>query len=142
MAKFDVALRKDGKFWEGAKIPVYSTEKAAGADLANKFAPTLVHTGIDVELADNEALLLLNRSGSPRKGLVLANGVGLVDADYYGCKANDGEVMFAFYNVLPYDVVIKAGDRIGQGVIINYIRAEGSSVGGERTGGFNSTGDR
>ena len=86
--------------------------------------------------------MLLNRSGSPRKGLVLANGVGLVDADYYGCKANDGEVMFAFYNVLPYDVVIKAGDRIGQGVIINYIRAEGSRVGGERTGGFNSTGDR
>lgn len=50
--------------------------------------------------------------------------------------------MFAFYNVLPYDIVIKAGDRIGQGVIINYIRAEGSRVGGERTGGFNSTGDR
>lgn len=50
--------------------------------------------------------------------------------------------MFAFYNVLPYDVVIKAGDRIGQGVIVNYIRAEGSSVGGERKGGFNSTGDR
>ena len=68
--------------------------------------------------------------------MVLANGVGLVDADYYGCKANDGEVMFAFYNVLPYDVVIKAGDRIGQGVIINYIRAEGSSIVGERTVGL------
>lgn len=36
-----------------------------------------------MELADNEALMLLNRSGSPRKGLVLANGVGLVDADYF-----------------------------------------------------------
>lgn len=180
MAKFYVARKADGKEWVGAKIPVYSTKKAAGADffavedtvipcrgtqydeicavkksdvfddlsdsdkqlVANKFAPTLVHTGIKVELADDEALMLLNRSGSPRKGIVLANGVGLVDADYYGCKANDGEVMFAFYNVLPYDIVIKAGDRIGQGVIIKYSRAEGSSVGCERTGGFNSTGDR
>lgn len=72
--------------------------------------PTLVHTGIKANMEKDEALMLYNRSSNPKKlGLVLANGVGVVDADYYNSDDNDGEIMFAFYNFMPWDISIKAG---------------------------------
>lgn len=103
--------------------------------------PTLVHTGIKACMEDDEVLCVYNRSSGPKKlGLVLANGVGVIDADYYNNPDNDGEIMFAFYNFLPCDVTIKKGDRIGQGVFYKFLRAEGARIGGARVGSFGSTG--
>lgn len=103
--------------------------------------PTLVHTGIKACMEDDEVLCIYNRSSGPKKlGLVLANGVGVIDADYYNNTSNDGEIMFAFYNFLPCDVRIKKGDKIGQGVFYKFLRAEGAKIGGKREGGFGSTG--
>ncbi len=107
------------------------------------FAPTLVHTGIKASMEEDEVLYLYNRSSNPKKkGLILANGVGVVDADYYNNPDNDGEIMFAFYNILPWDVTIKQGERIGQGVFAKYLRpSAGLRVKDEgRDGGFGSTG--
>ena len=62
--------------------------------------PTLVKTGIKAYMLDDEMLCLYNRSSNPKKkGLVLSNGVGIVDKDYYGNPDNDGAIMFAFYNI-------------------------------------------
>ena len=110
--------------------------------IQSAFAPTKVHTGIKANMEEDEVLELYNRSSNPKKmGLVLANGVGVVDADYYNNPDNDGEIMFAFYNVLPWAVTLKVGDRIGQGVFKKYLRpTEGLRVKDvERTGGFGST---
>lgn len=106
------------------------------------FKPTLVHTGIKAYMLEDEVLELYNRSGNPFKlGLVLANGVGVVDSDYYSCEDNDGEIMFAFYNFLPYDVKINRGERIGQGVFKKFLRPDKALVDSTvREGGFNSTG--
>lgn len=107
------------------------------------FAPTLIHTGIKASMEEDEVLEIYNRSSNPKKlGLVLANGVGVIDADYYNNTDNDGEIMFAFYNILPWTVTIKAGDRIGQGVFKKYLRpTEGLRIkDAERKGGFGSTG--
>lgn len=104
--------------------------------------PTLVHTGIKASMEEDEVLELYNRSSNPKKlGLILANSVGVVDADYYNNPDNDGEIMFAFYNIMPYDVIIKSGDRIGQGIFKKYLRPEkGLRIkNAERTGGFGST---
>ena len=112
-------------------------------DQKKGFAPTLVHTGIKAQMEDDEVLYLYNRSSNPKKmGLILANGVGVIDADYYNNPDNDGEIMFAFYNILPWDVTVKAGDRIGQGVFAKYLRpTEGLRIKNvERTSGFGSTG--
>lgn len=108
----------------------------------SNIVPTLVHTGIKVCMEDDEVFELYNRSGNPgKKGLILANGVGVVDADYYNSDNNDGEILFAFYNIFPWDVTISEGDKIGQGVFKKFLRAENAKISGvERTGGFGSTG--
>ena len=102
--------------------------------------PTLVKTGIKAYMQDNEYLMLVNRSSNPgKKGLVMANSVGIIDKDYYGNPDNDGHFMFAFYNIKEEDIEIKKGDCIGQAIFMPYLLADDDNANGERTGGFGST---
>lgn len=112
------------------------------ADQKKGFEPTLVHTGIKASMLENEVLYLYNRSSNPKKlGLLLANGVGVIDADYFENPDNDGEIMFAFLNILPWSVKLKAGDKLGQGVFAKFLRpVDGFTVKEDkRLGGFGST---
>lgn len=112
------------------------------ADQKKGFEPTLVHTGIKASMLENEVLYLYNRSSNPKKlGLLLANGVGVIDADYFENPDNDGEIMFAFLNILPWSIKLKAGDKLGQGVFAKFLRpVDGFTVKADkRVGGFGST---
>ena len=103
-------------------------------------SPTLVKTGIKAYMEDDEMLCLYNRSSNPKKkGLILANSVGIVDKDYYGNPDNDGHIMFAFYNVKDEDITIKKGEAIGQGVFMKYLVSDNDKASGNRMGGFGST---
>ncbi|WP_057769785.1 hypothetical protein [Lactobacillus selangorensis] len=104
--------------------------------------PLLVPTGIKAYMPDNEFLMLANRSSNPlKKGLVLPNGVGIVDADYYNNPANEGEIFFQLVNMGVRDVTIKKGERIGQGIFMPYLTVDDeTTVTTERTGGFGSSG--
>ena len=141
------------KGWEdkGINMPIRKTAHSAGYDVEAaadtvipKFyegiKPTLVPTGLKAYCQDDECFLLLNRSSGPKKGLILANSVGLVDSDYYGNESNDGHFMFAFFNCSDHDVVIKKGDAIGQVVFTKYLIVDNDNATGVRTGGFGSTG--
>lgn len=111
-------------------------------ELDGIFAPTFVHTGIKASMYEDEVLKLFNRSSNPGKlGLVLANSVGVVDADYFENTTNDGEIMFAFYNFKPWSITLKVGDRIGQGVFEKFLRPEENCKikGVVRQSGFGST---
>lgn len=102
--------------------------------------PTLVKTGIKAYMQENEYLMLCNRSSNPgKKGLVLANSVGIVDADYYGNPNNDGLIMYAFYNTKDEAVEIKKGDIIGQAIFQKFLVSDNDSAEGTRIGGFGST---
>ena len=102
--------------------------------------PTLVKTGLKTYMQENEYLMLANRSSNPgKKGLILANSVGIIDKDYYENPDNDGHVMFAFYNIKDEDVEIKKGDCIGQAIFMPFLVADNDEAKGERTGGFGST---
>lgn len=102
--------------------------------------PTLVKTGIKAYMQDDEYLMLCNRSSNPgKKGLVLANSVGIVDADYYGNPDNDGLIMYAFYNVKSEPVEIKKGDIIGQAIFQKFLITDNDNAEGMRIGGFGST---
>lgn len=104
--------------------------------------PTMVRTGVKAYMEEDEVLYIYNRSSNPiKKGLVLANSVGVVDSDYYGNPDNDGHIMFAFYNFMPFTVKISKGDKIGQGVFAKFLKADNDNETKERTGGFGSTGN-
>ncbi len=141
------------KGWEDKKInlPVRKTKYSAGYDIEaaedvvipsfkKGMAPTLVKTGLKAYMQDDEVMFLYNRSSNPKKkGLVMANSVGVIDKDYYGNPDNDGHFMFAFFNIKDEDVLIKKGEAIGQAVFQKYLVADGDNAEGERVGGFGST---
>lgn len=102
--------------------------------------PTLVSTGVKCQLDKGYYLELSVRSSSPLKyWLVLANGIGIIDADYYQNPDNEGEIYFQLINLSPYPIQLKKGDIIGQGIIKKYYTLEDDSASGERMGGFGST---
>ena len=106
-------------------------------------APTLIPTGIKAYMPEDEVLSVLNRSSNPfKKGLVLANSVGIIDSDYYSNPENDGHIMFAFYNFFPFDITIQKGEKIGQGIFSKFLKADSDSAEQKRTGGFGSTGGK
>lgn len=103
--------------------------------------PTLVMTGVKAYMQDDEYLGMYNRSSNPKKlGLILANGVGVVDSDYYNNPDNDGEIGFAFYNIFPWKVKIKKGDKLGQGIFQKFLKSDNDNAFVTRSGGFGSTG--
>ena len=102
--------------------------------------PTLVSTGMKCQLDKDTFLQLSVRSSSPLKyWLMMANGVGIIDADYYNNPNNEGEIFLQIYNLSPFNIQIKKGEAIGQGVILPYTTVEDDISAGERTGGFGST---
>ncbi|GGC95127.1 dUTP diphosphatase [Enterococcus wangshanyuanii] len=103
--------------------------------------PVLVKTGIKAYMAEDEYLELVSRSSNPLKRfLMLANGVGVIDRDYYNNEGNEGHIMFQFINFGYEDMVIKKGERIGQGIFKPFLLADVDTVEKERTGGFGSSG--
>ena len=135
----------------GIGLPAYQTAGAAGFDLAASVAMvveagevTLVPTGLVIEVPAGHFLGVFARSSTPlKRGLMVANGVGLVDADY--CGPND-EIKIEVYNFTAAPVRIEAGDRLAQGVILPFVRAEWVEEHGEPDrrsdrGGFGSTGN-
>jgi dUTP pyrophosphatase len=70
---------------------------------------------------------------------MLANSVGVIDADYYNNPDNEGEIFFQIINLSPYPIVLKKGDIIGQGIFKEYLTTEDDVAEGVRVGGFGST---
>ena len=143
-----IKFEKVKRIKEDIKLPERSTLNSAGYDffaLENIiFLPetiTRVFTGVKCELMSNQVLILANRSSNPsKKGLVLLNGIGVIDADYYGNPDNDGEIAFEFYNMLDEVVEIKKEEKLGQGLILKFDKVEDDYVTNVRKSGWGSTG--
>lgn len=102
--------------------------------------PTLIPTGVKCQLGKDEYLELSVRSSSPLKyWLVMANGVGIIDADYYNNPSNEGLIYLQLINLSPFPLMIQKGEAIGQGIIKNYLTVADDAASGTRTGGFGST---
>ncbi len=136
---------------ENINIPVRKTKHSAGYDVeaacdvvippfTKGCKPTLIHTGLKAYCMEDEWYMLANRSSNPgKKFMVLANGIGIIDSDYYNNPDNDGEFMYAYYNMSENDVIIKKGDIIGQVVFQKFLITDDDCADGERLGGFGST---
>ena len=136
---------------EHVALPQYQTSGAAGFDLAastDVIVPprsiALVPTGLVVEVPTGHFLGIFARSSTPlKRGLMVANGVGVIDSDY--CGETD-EIKIQVLNFTDDPVTVRAGDRIAQGLLMPVTRAEwreaeGALRDGAR-GGFGATGER
>ena len=118
----------------------YSLEEMAALTKQTKAKPTLVSTGVKCHLEEGYYLELSVRSSTPLKyWIILANSVGIIDADYCDNPDNEGEIFFQVINMSPFDIYFKKGDIIGQGIIKRYEVTDDDKAIGERQGGFGST---
>ena len=103
---------------KGITLPVRKTKHSAGYDIAAAedvvipsykpgIKPTLIPTGLKAYCMEDEYFMLVNRSSGPKKGLLMANSIGIIDSDYYGNVDNDGHFYFQYWNVSDHDLEIK-----------------------------------
>ena len=127
----------------GANYDAKTLEEIAKITKNTKAKPALVPTGVKCQLAADEYLEISVRSSCPLKHwLILANGIGIIDSDYYGNPTNDGHIFFQMINLSPFPILLKKGDKIGQGIIKKYITTENDESSGTREGGFGSTSNK
>lgn len=129
--------------------PSRKTAFSAGYDFTSPLSVTIdpggiahIPTGIKCYMPDCEYLQLAVRSGLARKGLMLTQGVGIIDADYVDNTDNEGNIAFTLINMGLNIIHIECGDRIGQGIFLEYkLTADDANDAKEvRKGGFGSTG--
>ena len=135
------------ELYENIVLPKRSTQNSAGYDF---YAPydlvikpneeVVIKTGIKSYMNSGEVLLIFVRSSLGFKYNVrLKNQVGVIDADYYNNSSNEGHIMVALKNEGTKELVINTGDRLVQGVFINYLISDDDAACGSRTGGIGST---
>jgi dUTP pyrophosphatase len=131
-------------------LPRYHTAGAAGFDLAADAAMTiapgevaLVPTGLIIEVPRGYFVGVFARSSTPlKRGLMVANGVGVIDSDY--CGPGD-EIKIEVFNFTAAPVTIARGDRLAQGILIPCAQAEwreGEAQPRAARGGFGATGEK
>lgn len=131
------------------QLPSRGSRHSAGYDLhapadftLAPAARTVVVTDLKAYMLADEVLAVYPRSSVGLRGVMLANTVGVVDADYYANPDNDGNIRLALLNTGPQDFTARAGDRIAQAVFMKYLLADGDThaAGPERQGGSGHTG--
>ena len=128
-------------------IPRYQTEKAAALDLYSRIdlvvppqAVELVPLNVALEIPEDHFVLISARSSLHKKGLMMANGIGIGDADYSG---DQDEYKAPLFNFTSKAIEIKKGERLVQIIILPRKQVEIEVVehlGDLNRGGFGSTG--
>ena len=133
---------------EDIVIPQRQTLDSAGYDLSSYervvIEPKtiqLVPTGLKVQLEKDEVLLVYPRSSlGIKKGLMMSNGVGVIDRDYYNNENNEGHIMVPLYNFRDEPVVVEKFERIAQGLFQTFLKTSNDQpVSQTRQGGFGSS---
>ena len=143
----DIVVPSYWKFLNNILLPnnltdkkTYELNEVANFTKTYNFKPTLVPTGVKAYIPKDEYLQLSVRSSCPLKNwLILANGVGIIDADYYNNPNNEGHIFFQIINLFPEDIILHKGDKIGQGVFLKYDTVINDYSTTVRSGGFGST---
>ena len=105
---------------DSVPLPAYQTDGAAGFDLAASedvavppSSIALIPTCLVIQVPEGHFLGIFARSSTPlKRGLMVANGVGVIDRDY--CGPAD-EIKVQVLNFTQQPVQVKKGDRLAQG---------------------------
>jgi len=129
-------------------VPQYHTNGAVAFDLYARVDCTvkpqtmeLIPANLIVQVPDGYMLMIAARSSTPiKKGLILRNGIGIIDQDFCGPK---DELRLQVYNFTDRDVQVGRGERIAQAVLVKIAKVEFEEfedLNAESRGGFGSTG--
>lgn len=132
---------------ENVHLPERSTAFSAGYDFYSLdkgiIAPNKsmkIRTGVKAFMPMSEALFIYPRSSMGiKKNIGLANGVAIIDSDYYSNPSNDGHIILCLRNFGPTPQAIDVGDKIAQGVFTKFETCN-DLPDIVRTGGIGSTG--
>ena len=122
-------VKKDRELYNKYKTPERDSISSAGYDIALledielKPNETIkIPTGIKAYFENDEVLILVVRSSMGFKFNVrLVNQVGIVDADYYNNKDNEGHIFIKIQNEGKETVKFKAGEAVAQGIFLKYL---------------------
>lgn len=135
---------------EHINLPIRKTTFSAGYDfeaakqvILQPNETKLIPTGVKAYMQADEVLKLYIRSSlAYKKQLNLANGVGIIDADYYNNSDNEGHIMILITNNGNSKVIIEKGERVAQGIFEKYLLIDNEEkLEINREGGFGSTGE-
>lgn len=132
------------------ELPARADKESAGYDFRtpidvtiNPMEQVLIWTDVKAYMQPHEVLMLYVRSSlGIKKGLTLANTVGVIDSSYYDNPDNDGNIGICLVNRGMKPVTLKAGKRICQGIFTIYLPTDDDNfLGDKRIGGFGSSGN-
>lgn len=141
--------RADGDWIGAVQLPARSDSRSAGYDFHSPRDITilpmqkqLLWTDVKAFMLEDEVLTLLPRSSMGiKKGLMLSNTMGVIDASYYENESNDGNIGLSLLNTTGKAIHIVKGERIVQGVFSKFlITDEDAPTSDTRTGGIGSSG--
>ena len=148
MRRFEVVKDEFIKYdIKDVKMPIRATKHSAGYDMYSPIDTVIepgqmqmIWTNVKAQFNEDEVLILCVTSGMGKHGVMLANTLGIIDSDYYSNEGNDGNIGIRLYNFSDESYIIKAGDKIGQGMFMKYLCVDDEEeVTGIRKGGFGST---
>ncbi len=128
-------------------LPVYHTSGAVAFDLYSRKSIAIppkevavLPSNFIIEVPQGHVLLVASRSSTPgKKGLMIANGMGVIDQDFHG---PDDELGILVYNFRNTPMVVERGERIAQALIVPIERVEFEEITVTETksrGGFGTT---
>ena len=130
-------------------LPEYKTAGAAGFDLCarvtTEIAPgavEMVPLNVAMQVPEGHWILFAARSSLQKRGLMMPNGVAIMDSDFTG---DNDEYRAMLYNFSGQPVTVERGERLVQAVIMPLVRFPILSVaqlGNPDRGGFGTTGHR
>ena len=147
MLQDDKKIVKIKRFDKEVPLPEYKTHGAGAFDLCARIGVEIppkefkyVPLNVAIGTPPGYFLMLVARSSTHKKGLLPANGIGIIDPDYCG---DCDEIKSAYYNFTDQPVLIERGERIAQAMLVKFVRAEWEEVdmmNHETRGGFGTTG--
>lgn len=146
--QFKKDIIDDKNLYNSLELPKRSTKNSAGYDFRSPLSLVIkpdecvkIPTGIKAEMNSDEVLMLYIRSSMGFKYNVrMCNQTGVIDSDYYNNPTNEGHIFIKIQNEGKEDFVINKGDKICQGIFINFLTVDSEEeIENERVSGIGST---
>ncbi len=135
------------RFDKSLPLPERKTAGAAAFDLTAREAVTIapgaigyVPLNVAMEIPAGHFLLVAARSGTHKRGLMMANGIGIIDPDFSG---DTDEINGAYYNFTGAPVIVEKGERIAQATFVpiaTFAWEDVGRLGNKDRGAFGTTG--